>query len=141
MPRKNSGMKRAIPRHRVQCRDAASRQERSYEKAERQAGKHIVEVDFDEATYVGDEDDGVYYQVGEKDRKFYVSTSVDCNSAHFTDSLITDEGPFDTEAQARSRGRAIAEGWCNDNQVDFEPANNHTAQIMQKFMKRPDPKP
>lgn len=40
MPRgKNHGSKRAIPRHSTQSRDAASRQERSIEKTDRQAGK------------------------------------------------------------------------------------------------------
>jgi hypothetical protein len=116
---KGNGSKLAVPRHRVQCRDASNRQERAIEKQTRREGKQIVEVDLDEATYVGDEDDGVYFQVGKKGKNFYVSTTVDCNTGHFIDSLRTDDGPYRTEAEAIAHGRFVAEEWCFDNQVSI----------------------
>jgi len=42
---KNSGMKRSVNRHQVQSHDSASRQERAYEKAERQEAKRGIEQD------------------------------------------------------------------------------------------------
>jgi hypothetical protein len=100
----------------------------------RRKPKPVAVVDFDEATYVGDEDDGVYFQVGKKGKNFYVSTTVDCNTSHFIQDLRTDDGPFKTEAEAAAHGRSVAEEWCFNNQVEFEPANNQTAKLMEKYM-------
>jgi hypothetical protein len=48
---KNTGMKRGTNRHQVQSHDAASRQERSYEKAERQEAKRLAVVELDALRY------------------------------------------------------------------------------------------
>jgi hypothetical protein len=51
MKTKKSGMKRATNRHQVQSHDAASRQERSYEKAVRQEAKRLAVVELDQLRY------------------------------------------------------------------------------------------
>lgn len=79
----------------------------------------IVNDDWDGATYYGDEDDGVYVSVGRgPDGKWYFTASVDCNSAHFTDTLVGDNGPYETEEEAKEAGKNVALTWCWDNGVD-----------------------
>ena len=79
----------------------------------------IAIVDFDTATYVGDENDGVYFAVAKGPDGWYVSASVDCNSRHWTDTLITDDGPYPTESSARLAGKDCARSWCRDNDVSL----------------------
>jgi len=82
----------------------------------------IVPWDFDEATYVGDEEDGVYYQVARKGQRcgWYMTAVVDCNTASFCDNLIVDDGPYDTEAEAEEAGKNAAVEWCVNNYVNYE---------------------
>jgi hypothetical protein len=81
----------------------------------------IVASDWDEATYYGDEDDGVYVNVGQgPDGKWYMTATVDCNTASFVDDLVTDDGPYDTEEEAKVAGKDAAIEWCHDNDVDYE---------------------
>ena len=83
--------------------------------------KHIAEVDFDDpAAYVGDEDDGVYVGVGEGPDGWYASTVVDSNTGSFVDSLVTDDGPYETREKALEAGKSQAVEWCLDNQVSWE---------------------
>ena len=42
--RRNSGSKRAVPRHRTQGRDASARQERAIEKVERQSIRRELRI-------------------------------------------------------------------------------------------------
>ena len=80
--------------------------------------KPIVTVDVDNASYIGDGRDGVYFEYGTgPDGKFYVSTMVDSDTGHFVDDLRTDDGPFNNVAEAIAHGQSIAEGWCRDNDV------------------------
>jgi hypothetical protein len=81
---------------------------------------YIAEVDFDEATYVGDEEDGVYIGVGEGSDGWYVSTVVDSDTGSFVDALMMDDGPYPTEAQALEAGKGQAIEWCADNAVEWE---------------------
>lgn len=81
----------------------------------------ICSVDFDEATYIGNEEDGVYYQTAQTPTgDWYMSADVDCNSGHFTQPLVTDDGPYATEAEADTAGRNAAIEWCITNGVDWE---------------------
>jgi len=83
----------------------------------------IAVVDFDTATYVGSEEDVVDFAVAQgPDRLWYTSTVVDCNSAHFTNPLHTDDGPYRSEASARKAGREAAIEWCLENRVLYDEA-------------------
>jgi len=88
----------------------------------RRAGKHLVDVDPCNCSgYVGDGDDGVYYQLAEHPDGLYVSGVVDSNSGHFIGPLFTDEGPFVSEEQARGFARGRALEWCDDNNGTAAP--------------------
>lgn len=79
----------------------------------------IVKFDVDEATYVGSEEDGVYFQVGEGPGGWwYLTALVDCDTAGFTFDLVTDEGPFTTELEAWDTGLECALDWCINNDVN-----------------------
>jgi hypothetical protein len=81
----------------------------------------IAVVNVDHAEYIGDPDDGVYYQVAKgPDEKWYGSALVDCNTGSFVDSLVTDDGPYDYEGQAETAMADAAKQWCFDNDVNFE---------------------
>jgi hypothetical protein len=79
--------------------------------------KKIVTFDIDEATYIGNAEDGVYYQIAEKHGKWYMTAVVDSNTGSFVDNLIVDDGPYDTEQEALKAGAAVAQEWCIDNNV------------------------
>lgn len=79
----------------------------------------IVQWDIDEASYLGDEDNGCYWQTGQgKDGKWYVTVVVD--AAHFVDTIYSDNGPFETEADADQAGKNAASDWCMDNEISME---------------------
>lgn len=80
----------------------------------------IVQFDADKADYLGDEQDGCYYQVAECDGAYYCTVVVDCDTAGFVDNLYTDEGPFDTIEQAADFGHDAAYDWCAENGVPTE---------------------
>jgi hypothetical protein len=75
-------------------------------------------VDVDDAHYVGDDNDGVYYQVFEDDDgKFWMSALVDCDSAGFVDSLVDADGPYDSHGLADQAGIDVAVDWCAENEI------------------------
>jgi hypothetical protein len=77
-------------------------------------------VDVDEATYIGDDNDGVYYQVFEDDDgSFWMSAIVDCDPFGFVDGLVTADGPYATNQHAEAAGRNAATEWCALNEVDY----------------------
>lgn len=81
----------------------------------------IAEVDFDEAEYVGDEEDGVYVQAAQgPDGGWYVSGVVDSNTGSFVDSLFTDDGPYDSYDEAMDAGKGGAADWCINNNVNYD---------------------
>src|SRR5512147_909945 len=80
----------------------------------------IVPFSVDEATYVGDENDGCYYQVAEGPDGWYVTVVVDCDTASFVDTLVKDDGPCPTKKHAEETGRNTAVDWCVTNGVSFE---------------------
>ena len=79
----------------------------------------IVEVNVDHASYVGNNEDGCYYQTAETDEGWYVTVVVDCGSAAFTADYLVDEGPFDTKQEAELAGESAAQEWCIINEVDW----------------------
>ena len=72
------------------------------------SASQIVPFSADDAKYVGDEEDGVYYQTAEGPDGWYVTAVVDCNSTHFVETLLDDDGPYETEADAENVGHAFA---------------------------------
>jgi hypothetical protein len=80
----------------------------------------ICTVDMDEDTYIGNEDDGVYVAVAQGPDGWYTSSVVDCNTSSFTDALVTDDGPYATEAEAKQAGEFGAKDWCITNSVNYE---------------------
>ena len=88
----------------------------------------VVNFSADEATYVGDQGEGCYYQVGQGlDLKYYVTVVVDSERGAFVQDLEADTGPYDKDDQAATRGRVVAEGWCIDNDVDLDPQDDAEA--------------
>ena len=83
-------------------------------------GSQIVAVDVDDSNYVGDEDDGVYWSVGEGTDGWYVSTMVDCNTSSFTADYQIDDGPYASEKEAMEAGRCAGLEWCMENGVNTD---------------------
>ena len=76
----------------------------------------LVDVD-DGATYIGSGDDGVYFDAAEGPDGWYMSAIVDSDTGHFVDSLVTDDGPYETRERAIEAGRNAAYDWCMNNDV------------------------
>ena len=74
----------------------------------------------DYASYIGDEQDGVYYSWGEGPKGWYVTTVVDCDSAGFVETMTEDDGPYESAEAAELAGKDAGMEWCFDNQIDFE---------------------
>lgn len=79
--------------------------------------KQIAEVDLDSSRSIGTEDDRVYFEAALGPDGWYVSTIVDCGTAHFVDLVITDAGPFGTEGDALSAGLQHAVNWLTDSDI------------------------
>lgn len=73
----------------------------------------------DYAGYVGDEQDGVYYSVGQGPKGWYVTTVVDCDTGGFVETMTEDDGPYDSELDATAAGQSAATEWCLFNEVNF----------------------
>ena len=74
--------------------------------------------DVDDATWVGNDFDGVYIlakQDGNGD--WWGLTMVDSDSGGFCQQLREPIGPVDSEAAAMDHARTAAEEWCIDNDV------------------------
>jgi len=87
------------------------------------ADDQITVVDVDEAYSVGAEvQDGagadvVYFAVAEAGGKWFMSAIIDCDSASFVDSLVADDGPYDSEEEAIAAGLNCAVEWMISNDV------------------------
>lgn len=83
--------------------------------------RRVVEFDADEALYLGDGDDGVYYQSAEgRDGLWYVTVVVDSNTGGFVDNIYTDNGPHGSEEDANEFGENAAIDWCITNDVEYD---------------------
>ena len=80
----------------------------------------IVTFNSEHAEYVGDEDDGCYYQVAQGPGGWYVTVVVDCNTGSFCMDIVTDDGPYSSESKALQAGSDAAWTWCIDNEVTPE---------------------
>ena len=60
----------------------------------------IVPSDWDNAWYVGDEEDGCYINVGIGPGGWYITVVIDSNRRGFTDNLLSDDGPYESEEDA-----------------------------------------
>lgn len=80
---------------------------------------NIVEFNVDHASYVGDDEDGCYYQTAEGPDGYYVTVVVDCGTSSFTADYAVDDGPYGTEEEARKAGEAHAQEWCINNEVEW----------------------
>jgi hypothetical protein len=84
--------------------------------------QYTPELDWDEADYVGTEEDGVYFGAVEdpdaprEEPGWWAVADVDCNSASFAENLCTD-GPYADKDEALRVARAAATGWCDENGV------------------------
>lgn len=78
----------------------------------------VAEVNLDSAEYVGDGENGVYYDIGMYDDDWYVSAVVD--TPHFVDFMFKDDGPYEGRREALAAGRVAAGDWCYENNVRFE---------------------
>ena len=78
----------------------------------------IVNFNVDDARYVGDEEDGCYYQVAEGPDGWYLTVVVDCDSAGFVADYTTDDGPYDSEDEAWTAGHDAGMEWCYTNEVN-----------------------
>lgn len=80
----------------------------------------IVDFKADDAEYIGDERDGVYYQVAEGPGGWYLTVVVDSDTGSFVDTITKDDGPYSSEGEALEAGRGAAMDWCADNDVEME---------------------
>jgi hypothetical protein len=70
---------------------------------------------------MGDGKNGCYYRVAEcTDKQWHVSAWVDVDSEtlYFEHDILTDAGPFDSQAEAEVRGMEAAPQWCIRNDVE-----------------------
>ena len=96
-----------------------------YDDEDESTFEQIATVDFDSAYSVAAEVecgcDCVYFDVGKRNGKWFMSAVIDCDTASFVDGLTTDDGPYDTEAAAIVAGMNCAIEWMINNEVtDFE---------------------
>lgn len=77
-------------------------------------------VDVDTAYYIGDGDDGVYFNTfkDEANNTYWMSAIADCDTGCFCDSLVTAQGPYDSISDAIRAGIDTAAEWCILNDVD-----------------------
>lgn len=78
-------------------------------------------IDCDQAAYIGNEDDGCYYQVFEDENgDWWLSVIVDCQTSGFSQSLADGDGPYDTEHDAKLAGFMLSKEWCEADGVNWE---------------------
>ena len=79
--------------------------------------KQVCEVDMDESRYLGTGEDGVYFDAAEAKDGWYMSAVADSNTGGFVDSLVTDDGPYTSEADALEAGLNAACEWLVTNEI------------------------
>ena len=80
-----------------------------------------AQFNVDRAVYIGDAEDGVYYEVYHCRDGWYVTVVVDCDTSGFTEAISEGEGPYDSVELANEAGRNDAIDWCVYNGVEWEP--------------------
>jgi len=95
----------------------------------------IVKFDVDYAYSLCGRDgrDCVYWQVAPKTgtRRYYVTVVVDSETGHFVDTMIEDDGPYDSDAEADRAGLSAALEWMVENDVRYseKDARDHQKRI------------
>ena len=78
------------------------------------------EIDKNEALYVGDGEDGAYYQIFDYEGCHWVTVMVESSSGGFYHSIIKGGGPYESKEEAYRTGRAAAYEWCHCNGVTVD---------------------
>ena len=99
---------------------------------------NVCNVDMDDAFYLGDGDDGVYFDAAEEDGKWYTSAVVDTDTGAYCGDMVTDDGPYESKYQALIAGLNTAADWCMMNMVDNR-YDELFEQIRQDFEPSPEP--
>jgi hypothetical protein len=73
---------------------------------------------MDNAGWVGDEESGVHYGVGEGPDGWYVTTVVDFPGN--CDTMCSDDGPYESKEAATMSGKNQGISWCLDNHVSYD---------------------
>ncbi len=77
----------------------------------------VVDWETDADRYVGDHVDGASWRVRHGPDGWYVTVTVESETANSLDDIYSDQGPFPTEEEADQFGRGAAEDWCVGNGV------------------------
>jgi hypothetical protein len=77
--------------------------------------KQICTVNWDDCYSVSTEENSVYFDVTQTKKGWYLSVDLDCDSAHFTEVLAVDDGPYPTEEAALHGGLSAAYDWMYNN--------------------------
>lgn len=73
-------------------------------------------LDWDDAEYMGDKGDGVYYGALKKGGTWWALATVDSDTGGFTESL-TAEGGYSSKKAALTAAKDAAYEWCRTNRV------------------------
>ncbi len=79
------------------------------------------QLDVDDAEYVGNETDGVYFKALKQGATWWAVTLVDSDTGHFVDTLFA-EGGYRNEKRARAAAMDAATDWCLTNGVNLDDA-------------------
>lgn len=74
------------------------------------------ELDLDDAAYIGDGNDGVYFSAIHKGNTWWALATVDSDTGHFIDTLVS-EGGHRSEKAALTAAKDAALEWCTTNNV------------------------
>ena len=88
-------------------------------EAKKKRVDRVVKFDKDDAEYVGDEENGVYYHVASNDGLgWYFTAVVDCEA--FVENMYVDEGPYKSKGEASEAAHNVATEWCINNSVTYD---------------------
>jgi hypothetical protein len=75
-------------------------------------------INPDHAFYLGNDENGVYFDVAYGPGGWYFSALVWCE--HFSEAMYTDDGPYMTQDAAFKMARTVAREWCEVNDVPLD---------------------
>lgn len=94
----------------------------------------VAVVDFDEAYSVsaGEEVvDSVYFDVAQDAAgAWFMSAALDCDSSHYTDNLVVDDGPYPSEEDALRAGLNVAREWMAANAYSDYEVDSRLARLV-----------
>jgi hypothetical protein len=104
--------------HRFTLTEQIPETESAYSKTQAKYGAP-PHLDWDDAEYVGDADNGVYYGAMHKGKTWWALATVDSNTGGFTDSLVA-EGGYRSRRAALIAAKDAALEWCYNNDVNCD---------------------